>query len=71
MNNTALDIIQARSDERQALWRKAGKGGLNKQETERVKALTAELAQLWDQHRREVAGDTRVKNSDYVRGKAA
>ena len=62
-----LDTIQQIANERLNLYRKAGNGGLTTKETRRVQEITGELAMLWDQYRREYAGDNRVRNSDNVR----
>lgn len=51
-----LERIQMTSNERQKLWRKAGQGGLSPSESNRVQTITEELANLWDNYRRELAG---------------
>lgn len=61
-----MDRIQQVSNERQQLWRKAGKNGLDTSEARRLQTIGDELAVLWDQYRREFAGDTRVRNSEFV-----
>ena len=62
-----LEIIHKVSDERFQLWRRAGNVGLSVTESRRVREITDELAVLWDRYRRELAGDNRVRNSDYVK----
>jgi hypothetical protein len=62
-----LEIIHKISNERFQLWRRAGNVGLSAPEAHRVQEITGELAVLWDRYRRELAGDNRVRNSDYVK----
>ncbi len=56
MQNT-MKTINEIANERQALWSLAGKRYLLKDEFARLQEISAELPRLWDQHRREVAGD--------------
>ena len=60
MDNT-LEQIQKTSNERQYLWRKAGQGGLSPSESNRVLVITEELANLWDNYRRELAGVSKAR----------
>ena len=69
--NTTMKRIHHLSNERQALWRKAGHGGLNSAETRRVQEMTDELYNLWDTHRRELANDNRVQYSNTTQLRAA
>lgn len=69
--NMTMKRIDHLSNEHQALWRKAGHGGLNPTETRRVQEITDELYNLWDTHRRELAGDMRVQNRNDVQTRAA
>lgn len=48
--------IQMLSNERQGLWRLAGKQKLNEGQRERLHDLHGIIARLWDTHRSEVAG---------------
>lgn len=64
--NETMNHIQQVSKERQELWRKAGKKSLSGNEAQRLHTIDNELAILWDQYRREFAGDTRVRNSEFV-----
>lgn len=63
--NETMQRIHKISNERQQLWRK--QGGLTAADSSRVQAITGELAVLWDQYRRELAGDNRLRNSDNAR----
>lgn len=65
MMNETMQRIQKLSHERHTLWRTSG--GLSSTQTRRVQDITGELAVLWDQYRRELAGDTRVRNRGTVR----
>jgi len=68
---TAMDKIQRISNERQAIWRKSDERALTPDEAARLSTIEAELAVLWDAHRREYAASrnrspmtsTRVKES--------
>jgi hypothetical protein len=60
MDNT-LERIQRTSNERQILWRKAAQGGLSPSESNRIQTITEELANLWDNYRRELAGLSKAK----------
>lgn len=51
-----MEQIQALSNERQGLWRLAGKQKLNEGQRERLHDLHEIIARLWDTHRCEVAG---------------
>lgn len=51
-----MDQIQALSNERQGLWRLAGKQKLNEAQRERLYDLHEIIAKLWGRHRAEVAG---------------
>ena len=66
MNDT-MERIHKVANERHHLWSKAGKGGLNPTQTRRLQEIANELATLWDSYRREIAGDTRVPHSGYIK----
>ena len=53
---TTLEQINKLADERHALWRKAGQRWREPHEAARIKAITAELASLWEKRRFELAG---------------
>jgi len=64
--NETMQRIQKISNERTQLWCKAGNGGLSREEQRRVREIADRLPLLWDQYRRELAGDTRVLDSTYL-----
>ena len=52
-----IDRINQLARERQELWRAAGQnGGLKQAERERVRRIEAQLARLWDERRKWLAG---------------
>ncbi len=62
--NETMQRIHKLSNERHQLWRT--RGGMSSKDARRVQEITSELTILWDQYRRELAGDNRVRNSEYV-----
>jgi hypothetical protein len=58
--NETMNQIQALANERQMLYRLAGKGHLNETQLNRLQSLEGQLALLWDQYRREFAGSKPV-----------
>lgn len=54
--NGTMGQIQALSNERQGLWRLAGKQKLNEKQHERLHDLKGIIERLWDVHRSEMAG---------------
>lgn len=59
-SGSAMEQIQALSNERQGLWRLAGKQKLNEGQRERLHDLHGIITRLWDTHRCEVAGRSAV-----------
>lgn len=63
-----LDTIQALSNERQALWRLAGKQKWTPAQRERVLFIGKRLETLWDTRRRELAEPDRTFIEDRIQG---
>jgi hypothetical protein len=59
---STFERIQKVSKERQKLWYKSGRNGLNASETKVVQTLTTNLANLWDTYRREFASPDSLIN---------
>lgn len=57
--NETLDTIQRISNERQMLYRLAGKQHLTPEQSQRLDEINAKLPLLWDAHRREIASNYR------------
>jgi hypothetical protein len=51
-----IDQIHALANERHELWKTAGKRFLTAFELIRIDEITASLAELWEQRRKELAG---------------
>lgn len=56
-----LTTINRLSSERHQLYRLAGHQTLTQSQIDRIHAITGELYQLWDTHRREVASGIRYQ----------
>lgn len=54
-----LGQIQGLANERQKLWRLAGRQGLTTEQRERVQSIGTRLERLWNLHRCELAADVR------------
>lgn len=57
MSSETLERIQAVANERQALWRLAGRGQISAAQRQRIDEITNELPVLWDRHRRELVAE--------------
>lgn len=65
---TTLDLIQQLSNERQHLYRLAGKQKLRPEQRERIQFIAKKLESLWDIHRRELSDPNRVFIEDRMNG---
>ncbi len=63
-----LAVIQAMSNERQHLWRKAGKQKLTADQRMRLRDIACRLERLWHEHRCEIVRPNRRFIEDRVRG---
>lgn len=59
-DNETLAQIHRLANERGQLYRLAGKSHLTADQRARIDEITGKLPMLWDQHRREVAGERRA-----------
>lgn len=57
--NSTLEQIQTLSDERNTLYRLAGKHHLTPDQETRLNHISVQLPLLWDAHRRELAASRR------------
>jgi hypothetical protein len=66
--NRTFNVIQTLSEERQYLWRKAGKKHLNENQRERIRQIRQELDRLWHVYRCELVRPQRRFIEDRVHG---
>lgn len=64
-SQTTLELINQLSNERQSLWRLAGRQKLTCDQVDRIQTINSEVNRLWIQHRTELAGShTRLQPED-------
>jgi hypothetical protein len=71
MTNTTFDLINQLADERNFLYRLAGKQHITETQLNRIHEIEGRLATLWDAHRRELVANRRPERYSDAISRAA